>query len=377
MKIALNTRFLLPGKMEGIGWFVHEIFSRLVKTHPEVEFHFLFDRKFDTSFVYADNVIPHVVFPPARHPVLWKWWFEYSLPGKLKHIRPDLFISPDGFCSLRSKSPTLMVIHDLAFEHFPEHVPTPARKFYQTYTPKYARRAEHIVAVSASTKNDLIHRYQIEKDKITVIGNAAGEDFRALPPEAIREIRNKYSKGQPYFLFVSALQPRKNLVRLMKAYERFRQQTECNTKLLVAGAHTWAKTEIGYELDKLSFRDDIIFTGHLHKKELLQIMAAALALTYVSLFEGFGIPILEAMQCHVPVITSNVSSMPEVAGDAALLIDPYSIEKICEAMERLHQDDNLRLALIEKGKAQCLKYSWQQSAEKMWEVIYRLVSELK
>ncbi len=119
LKIAVNTRLLLPDKMEGIGYFAYETLLRITRAHPDVEFHFLFDRPYDSSFIFSDNVKPVVLFPPARHPFLWYWWFEWSVAGYLKKNKFDLFLSPDGYCSLSSDTPTLAIQHDIAFEHYP------------------------------------------------------------------------------------------------------------------------------------------------------------------------------------------------------------------------------------------------------------------
>ena len=138
MKIAVNARFLLKGKLEGIGWFTHEVLKRVVQNHPEHEFIFIFDRPYHEDFIYGKNVTPIVVPPPARHPILWYIWFEWSVKLVLKKHKPDLFISTDGFLSLSTKVPQLLVIHDLAFEHFPEHLPFKFRYYLRKFTPKFA-----------------------------------------------------------------------------------------------------------------------------------------------------------------------------------------------------------------------------------------------
>ena len=135
MKIAVNTRFLLTGRLEGIGGFTAEITRRLVEQQPAHQFYFLFDRPFDPAFIYGPTVEPLIVGPPARHPLLWYWWFERSLPTVLKKIKADVLLSPDGFVSLRSKVPTVMVTHDLAFEQYAKHVPLLVRKYYRHYMP--------------------------------------------------------------------------------------------------------------------------------------------------------------------------------------------------------------------------------------------------
>ena len=148
MKIAVNTRLLLKNKLEGIGWFTYESLKRIVLSHPEHDFYFIFDRKYDDEFVFAKNVTPIVVGPPARHPLLHFIWYEISIPRVLKRINPDVFISPDAFLSLSSKYPDLIVIHDLNFEHFPEYMPWLWRSYYRYFTPRYAKKAKRIATVS-------------------------------------------------------------------------------------------------------------------------------------------------------------------------------------------------------------------------------------
>ena len=171
MRIAINTRFLLSGKLEGIGMYTQEIFKRVVQQMPEHEFYFLFDRPFSDEFIFAKNVIPLVVSPPARHPFLWYWWFEKSIPKILKKHKIDLFISPDGYCSLNTTIPQILTIHDLGFEHFPMHVPFLVRNYYQYFTPKYCEKSAKILAVSQFTKNDIVEKYGIAASKIDVVYN--------------------------------------------------------------------------------------------------------------------------------------------------------------------------------------------------------------
>ena len=148
LKIAVNTRLLLKNKLEGIGWFTYESFKRIVKNHPEHEFHFIFDRPWDEAFVFGDNVIPHKISPPARHPFIIFAWYEYSLPRMLKKINPDILVSPDAFNTLHSPVKKLTEIHDLNFEHHPGQMTLPNRKLYQYYTPRIAKTSDRIATVS-------------------------------------------------------------------------------------------------------------------------------------------------------------------------------------------------------------------------------------
>ena len=375
MRIAVNTRFLLPGKLEGIGWFTYETLKRITQQHPEHEFYFLFDRPFDSQFVFGSNVYPVVVPPPARHPLLWYLWFEWMLPAQLKKIKPDIFLSTDGYLSLKLKVPQVIVMHDLAFEHFPDHVATSAKKFYQYYSPRYAVKAKRIATVSDFTRQDIVQRYHISAEKIDVVYNGSNETFRPLSDEEKKVVKGKFTYGENYFIYAGAIQPRKNVANLFRAFDVFKNQSGSNIKLVIAGRRAWQTEEAMQVFEKMQFKNDVVFTGHLERSELSKLMGAATALTYVSLFEGFGIPIVEAMNANVPVITSNVSSMPEVAGEAALLVDPTNVSSIAGAMRSIATDEGLRQKLIEVGKIQCSKFSWQQSADKLWSCLMKAVEE--
>ncbi|PSR00948.1 MAG: glycosyltransferase family 1 protein [Bacteroidetes bacterium SW_11_45_7] len=373
MKIAVNTRFLLPDHLEGIGWFTCETFRQLTRQHPEHEFHFFFDRSYSDTYLFSDNITPHVLQPPARHPVLWYWWFEWSVVRKLKQLQPDLFISPDGFLSLNTQIPTLLVIHDLAFEHFPSHIGKLARQYYRRYTPLFTQKAARIATVSEYSKQDIVSQYRVAPDKIDVVYNGSNGYYRALSKEQQRNIRQHLTNGKEYFLFAGALQPRKNVANLLRAFDQFKQKTGSTTQLILVGRKAWHYDGIMEAYNEMNDKADVQFLGHKNAVDLSGIMGAAKSLVYVSRFEGFGIPLLEAMQAEVPVITSNTSSMPEIAGEAAWLTDPYSVESIADAMMKIDNDKKLRQQLVDAGKNQRQKFSWQQTANELWESVEKTV----
>ncbi len=373
MKIAVNTRLLLEGKMDGIAWFTYETLKRITKAHPEHEFLFIFDRPYSESFLFSDNIRPVVAHPQSRHPVLWYLFFEFGVPAVLKKHRPDLFLSPDGWLSLRARTPSMAVIHDLNFEKHPEFIPPTVRAYYRHFFPKFARRADRIATVSEFTRRDIVARYGVPPQKIDVVYNGANENYRPVPETVRTETRNKYTDGAPYFIFVGTIHPRKNMTNLFKAFGAFKQAADSEVKLLVVGDRKWWTGDIREAYEGLACKDDVVFGGRLSSEELHKVIASALAMTYVSFFEGFGIPIVEAFYCHVPVITSNVTSMPEVAGDAAVLVDPFSVESIRDAMLKVASDEKFRNTLVEKGAIRGQEFTWQRSAERLWDSMEKLL----
>lgn len=368
MKIAVNTRLLLKDKLEGIGWVAYECLSRIVKAHPNDEFYFLFDRKPDPKFIFAENVKPVVLFPQARHPFLYIIYFEISVRRALRKIKPDVFVSTDAYLSLHSKTPQIAVFHDINFEHFPQDFPRMALWHYKRYFPRFAKKAKRIITVSEFSKQDIIKCYGVEAGKIDVVYNGANEGFKPLSDEDKQNVRDKYAAGYQYFMFVGSLHPRKNLARLFPAFDIFKEKTGSEVKLLIVGEKRWWTELIQRAYDAMRHQDDVVFVGHLQMSELNRVTAAALASVYVSYFEGFGIPIVEAYKCDVPVITSNVTSMPEVAGDAALLVDPFNVDSIAEAMVKM-TDDDVRNSLIDRGRTRRNDFSWDKAAEQWYSVI--------
>ena len=372
LRIAVNTRLLLKNKLEGIGWFTYESLSRIVKSHPEHEFIFIFDRKYDEQFIFGKNVTPVVIGPQARHPLLFYIWFEFSIPKVLKKYKADIFLSPDAFGSLRTKHKTLLVIHDLNFEHFPQYLPWLVRKYYRYFTPRFVRKATRVATVSEYSKMDIIGQYNIDDAKIDVINNGANPIFKPVSQKIQEETRERYTNGCAFFVFIGAISPRKNLSNLFRAFDIFKESDNQEVKLLIVGEKMWWTGELKEVYEGLKFKDEVIFAGRLAQAELANVIASALALTYVSFFEGFGIPIIEAFGAETPVITSNVTSMPEVAGDAALIVDPRQPGEIAKAMNEIAINKEKRETLIAKGNVRKKLYSWDNTAKKLWQSIEKV-----
>ncbi len=372
MKVAVNTRMLLKNRLEGIGRFTYEITRRIVEQHPEIEFHFLFDRKFDEQFIFGENVVPHVIEPQARHPLLWYLWFEWSINSAMSKIKPDLFLSMDGYLSLASKVPTHLTIHDLAFEHFPDAVPFSVKKYYQHFVPKFAQHASRIATVSNFSKQDIVMQYNIDEQKIDVVYNAASQYFQPIQELEKQKIKREFLNGKEFFICVSSIHPRKNIVNLLLAFDEFKKHDDNNIQLILVGDFMFGKNDVLQTLGNLQHKNSIIRIENLSHEKISKLQAAAIGTLYVSLFEGFGIPIIESMQCGVPVITSDCSSMPEVAADAALLVNPKEINSIADAILKLSKDESLRKTLIAKGFQRCKDFSWDKSANDYWKSVEKI-----
>ena len=380
MHIAVNTRFLLPGdQLEGIGRFSFETLTHLVAQHPAVTFHFLFDRPYDPRYVLGPNVVPHVLGPPARQALLFVAWFEGAVAWWLARHRPAAFLSLDGFTTLNTRVPRVTVIHDLAFEHFPQDVGIFPRTYYHFFMPRFVRASRQLVAVSEATKADIVQTYGIAPAKISVAYNAPAALFQPQSATVQQEIRQRFSQGQPYFLFVGALQPRKNLGHLLRAFDEFKTAggaAVAEAQLLIVGRKAWKAGPILDAYQQMRHPAAVQFTGRVADADLAGLYAAALATVYVPYFEGFGIPIVEAQASGCPVLTSNLSSMPEVAGEGgALLADPYDAASIAAGLARLWQEPDLRQRLIVQGHANLRRFSWARSAEVLWAAVEKAVRD--
>ncbi len=371
MRIAVNTRLLLRGKLEGIGWFTLETLKRMTQNHPEHDFIFIFDRPYHRDFIFSDNVTPVVIGPQARHPLLFYIWFEWRIPQVLKKYKADLFLSPDGYLSLRTRVPQLAVIHDINFFHRPDDLPWLIAKYYNYFFPKFAQIAKRIATVSFYSKEDITRSFKVDYDKIDVVYDGINQIFEPISEAEKVGIREKYTEGAPYFLFVGALHPRKNVSGLLKAFDAFKSVDSGNIKLVVVGGEMHKTGDIFDTYENMRYKNDVVFTGRVSTTELHYIFGAALALTFVPFFEGFGIPVVEAMSAGIPVICSNITSVPEVGGNAVMYADPLKVEQITNAMIKMSADAELRKSLVEKGFVQKKKFSWNETARLLWMSVER------
>lgn len=246
--------------------------------------------------------------------------------------------------------------------------------FYKKYTPRFLNKAKSLATVSEFSKQDIIAHYKIDPDKIDVVFNAAKEIFKPLNDEERQATKNKYSEGKEYFVYAGAIHPRKNLINLLKAFSVFKKRQQSNLKLLLAGRLAWKYESFTRSLKTYKYRNDVVMTGYIEEEELAKIIGSAYALVYPSFFEGFGVPVLEAMQCDVPVITTANSSMQEIAKDAALYADANDYNDIADKMMLIYKNENLRIELIQKGRHLAPQYSWRRTADLLWESILKAIN---
>lgn len=275
--------------------------------------------------------------------------------------------------------PVVATIHDLAFEHMPETFTRRGSLQLKLTVRRTARRAARIATVSEYSRQDLLHTYRLSPEKVAVTYNGIESHFTAQPasPEEASEVRRRFGISRDYLLAVGSLQPRKNLVRLIRAYAKLRSENPGFTpQLVIVGRKLWLADEIFTEVRRQRWSEDVILTGYVTDEDLPKLYRAATAFVYPSLFEGFGLPPIEAMACGTPVITSNVSSLPEIVGQAALLIDPCDEQALMAALQRITSDQPLCTRLREQGIVQAGKFTWRAAAEKTLQ-LYRESFDLR
>lgn len=378
MKVAINTRLLIAGApLEGVARYTWEVARRLVALHPDWQFYFFFDRSYDSQFVPGPNVTPVVLHPPARHPLLFVIWFECAVVRALHRYRIDVFYSPDIFTSLRAPCKTLLTVHDLAFAHYPGHVSTVMRLYFEHFMPRMLRRTDRILAVSRFTLRDIEAQYPDIDTPMAVAYNDCRPAFRPQTTAVIEATREQYASGQAYWLYVGSLHPRKNVARLIQAYDRYRSRPNALPyPLLLVGRMAWKTDDVQRAYEQATHKSDIVLTGVISDQELPRIVGAAYAMVYVSLFEGFGLPVLEAMRSGIPVITTAGSSMAEVAQGSAILTDATDVEAIADSMSLLADDLELYQRCAVDGRAAATRFSWSSTTKIVSEHIAALYGEV-
>jgi glycosyltransferase involved in cell wall biosynthesis len=374
MKIAISARMLKSEPDDGISRFTSEVINRIIPWRPDYRFALVFDRDYGRKMAFPENTEVHIMPPAARHPLLWYTWHEWQLPGLLKRIKADLFLSPDGIISLRSHVTALPVIHDINFLHRPGDLPPLTSRYYNHFFRRFAARTERILTVSEFCRKDISSGLGVDVSQIDVAYNGVSDYFSPAGEEQNEKFRARLTGSNPYFLFVGNFSPRKNIAGVVKAFEYFRNTYGTNYKLVLAGGRLFLNNETDRVINSSGWKDDIILTGSVRHEELRMYYSAARALVFTPWFEGFGIPAAEAMRCGTPVILSETTSLPEVGGDAALYVNPANPEETAGALHRIISDETLSTRLIQTGLRQSQKFTWDKTAAAVMISIEKILS---
>ncbi len=295
-------------------------------------------------------------------------WEQLAQPGALRRIEADLVHGPVFVGPLLAPCPVVITIHDLSFIRFPHLFRTANRLYLTVMTRLSAHRARRLIAVSEHAATEAVALLGVPRERIDVVYHGVDPEFKPLPADEVAAFRRRRQLPERFVLFVGTLEPRKNLDRLIEAFSRV---DEDDTKLVLVGGKGWLYEDLFAKVETLGLQEAVIFPGYVRSEELPLWYNAATAFAYPSLYEGFGMPVTEAQVCGTPVLTSNTSSLPEAAGDAALLVDPRDVEAIADGLARILHDDRLQEALATRGLLHARAFDWSGTARRTIEVYRR------
>lgn len=375
MRIGLNAHLLsfeASYRQAGVSRYIEALLRYLPEVAPDLEL-LAFT---GPSSPPAGNGFAHGIdwrhsrLPTSRPEARIVWEQMAGIPAVWRS-GVDLWHSPVNVASMGVTVPQIVTVHDLAFQHFPEQYPAMKRRYLSTMTRLSARRAARVIAVSEATRQDVITTYRVDPERVVAVPNGVGDDMRPLADDEVAAFRELHGLPDHVVLFLGTLQPRKNIELLVRAYASVAMGIDW--PLIIAGAKGWQYEQIFSLVRELGLTNQVRFVGHVRGEELALWYNAATVFVYPSRYEGFGLPLLEAMACGSAVVTANASSLPEVVGGAGLLVDPDDAPGLAEAILRLAGDAGLRQQLQSRGRERAKLFTWRNTALRTVDV-YRQVA---
>lgn len=380
MRIGIDIRCLVDGKRTGVEEYtlglLEHVFSMDQRNKYVLFINSFHEPKSDLSmFDKHKNVSIKKFRIPNKLLNLCFWYFGWPHVDKMIG-GVDIFFMPNiNFIGLSKETKLLLTIHDLSFEMYPEFFSVKRRLWHSLINPrKLCRRADHIIAVSDSTRQDIISKYCVKPGKVTRIYNGVPDVFVSMDrnDKSLLEIKDKYHLPFSFILFLGTVEPRKNIIAVSRAFNELKKlnNTEISRcKLVIAGAKGWKTKEIFSELRGAEFTKDIIYTNRVSNEDKAAVYNLSSVFVYPSFFEGFGLPPLEAMKCGVPVISSNNSSLPEVVGEAGIMVDADKPDELFQALKSVMLDRQLAGTLSQRGPQRALLFSWRSAARDFLDVV--------
>jgi len=367
MRVGIDARLVYYRKA-GISQYTLRLLEQLGAIDRQDEFTVFQSRKDSAVLVNQVNFRKRSLWTPPHHRLE-----QLLLPLELAATDLDVLHSPDFIPPFRRKCKSVITVHDLNFLLYPEFL-TPESASYYGQIDQAVRNCDHIIAVSNSTKHDVIRLTGTPQSKITVVHEAAHPMYRSLEDRCVaqRRLQQQFDLNRPFVLFVSTIEPRKNVPTLLRAFKRLLDDYRAKVDLVLAGEKGWLFDRVFNLVGELGIQERVHFVGRVSSDDLLDLYNAAEMLVHPAFYEGFGLPPLEAMACGTPVVASNTSAVPEVVGDAALLVDPAETDEITVAMWRLLSDETLARQMRDKGLKRASQFSWRRAAEETLEIYRRL-----
>jgi glycosyltransferase involved in cell wall biosynthesis len=366
MHVAINAHLLAHTRSfrrAGVSHYIEQVLNHLGAIDQQNRYTIYTTRGLDqaalglpANFHVRPSRLP-TINPRVRIP-----WEQFLAPLLLRRIKADLFHGTLNVVPLACPVPSVVTVHDLAFIRFPQTFRAYNRTYLDFATRLTVRRAARILTVSEHTRREVIGLLGVPPERVVVTPNAARAHFRPPAPAAVSRLRARHNLPEQFVLYVGTLEPRKNLTTLLEAFVEVARQSDA--PLLIGGGKGWLYTSIFERLEALGLRDRVRFVGYIEEDELPLWYAAATAFVFPSIYEGFGMPPLEAMACGTPVVTSNTSSLPEVVGDAGIMVDPYDASALATALIQVLRDAELRAELRVRGLQRAAQFTWSVTAER-------------
>jgi len=369
LRIGLDAR-LVYYQRGGIGQYIVHLIQELARLNTSDDYMILRSRKEGAPLVQAPRFKDIPMWTPPHNRLE-----QLALQVELARLRFDLLHSPDFIPPWQGRFRRLITIHDLTFLYYPQFLTAESRRYYNGQIERAVRIADHISADSTATKDDLVRLLGVLPHKVTVVLLAPDLMYRPLDGTACAPILARHGLDRGFMLFTGTLEPRKNLAGLLTAYRALCDRKPSTPPLILAGRRGWLYDEIFAQITALKLADRVRFIENLPNKELVALYNAATLLVLPSFYEGFGLPVLEAMACGTPVVCSERGSLPEIAGDAALLVNPDDLDGLSAAMERALEDEPLRTQLRLKGFANVARFSWENTARETLTIYHKLLKD--
>lgn len=368
MNIGIDARAAYKNFRGGFGTYIYNLVNKMVKISHSHTLNLYLDGTNEVPIPKSKNILPRILKFPF--PFLWT---QIRLPISLIKYSPDIFLFPSQTIASYVPCTSIVTIHDLGFKKTnTRSLLDNMRIDYQT--KKCISISDRIIAVSNNTKEDLIENYSVPPDKITVIPHGCDHIYSNKRKINKSDLLKKYGIKYPYILSLGYLMPQKNIPRLVDAFALFKRESQLPHSLVIAGPRGPDEKRVQHHIIKNKLENNVKRVNYIDHEDLFSLYKYSALFIYPSLYEGFGFPILEAMASGTPVITSNISSLPEIAGDAAVLINPYEITHIASALMDVVINDKLRNTNIEKGYKRAKRFTWQKTAEKTLSLINSLVN---
>lgn len=368
MRIGINSLFLVSGKGGGIERYLRGLVGGLKKIDKKNEYFIFTNRNCRGAFGFGENFHEiycdvSAVFRPAK--ILWE---QFVLPWQLKRHKIDILLSAGNTAPVAHRCPSVAIIYDMIPFIRPEGFNTIELLALKTLFSLTAKTSSKIITISKSSQEEIVKRLKVSPDKVEIVYGSCDEYFKPVGDKGRSELQ-KYGISGEYILYVASSRPYKNIDGLIKAYRIMKERHHMGHKLVVVGLAGRAYPELMKLVKESKLEGDVIFCGFVNDEDLPLLYSLSYVFVYPSFYEGFGLPILEAMSCGVPVAASHVTSIPEAVGNAGLLFDPYNVEEMAEVIYRLMIDRGLRESLIQKGYEWVKEFSWEKSAMRVLAVL--------